>query len=162
MRIKSDVEFVKRECERIWMSEMADYCGQEVISYNVDRDGDYVCHFSNGGNWAYPPSCIEGITTLEKGKKYYVSGLEPLFEFVEYSENYAIFKTSSGHLRTFEKEHNNFVEHANNVPNFMKVKWEIEKNSIENKVHIICGGIPVAVFSKEGFTLNKFSSPSSI
>ena len=166
MRIKSDVEFVKRECASDksvgWQDVMECRCGETVTDVHKLSGNKVKCTFPDGGWYYYTPDCLKEYIILEKGKKYTVSGLEILFEFIEESENYAIFKTPSGYFRTFEKEHNNFVEHTNNVPNFMKVEWEIEKNSIENKVHIICGGIPVAVFSKEGFTLNKFHSPNSI
>jgi hypothetical protein len=143
MRIKSDVEFVKRECEGIWMSEMADYCGQEVISYNVDRDGDYVCHFSNGGNWAYPPSCIEGLSTLEKGKKYTINDGINVFEFVEESENFAIFEGGI----VFKKEGNTFTEY-DPKPEFLKKDWRVDIS--EKYVDIKCGDFAVAMFSVEG------------
>ena len=143
MRIKSDVEFVKRECEGIWMSEMADYCGQEVISYNVDRDGDYVCHFSNGGNWAYPPSCIEGLSTLEKGKKYTINDGINVFEFVEESENFAIFEGGI----VFKKEGNTFTEY-DPKPEFLKKEWNVEINS--TYVVVKCAGFNVAMFTRDG------------
>ena len=144
MRIKSDVEFVKRECEGIWMSEMADYCGQEVISYNVDRDGDYVCHFSNGGNWAYPPSCIEGLSTLEKGKKYTVNGSTMLVvEFVEESENFVIFEGGI----VFKKKGNTFTEY-DPKPEFVKKDWNVEVNS--TYVIVRCDDFSVAMFTRDG------------
>ena len=137
MRIKSD-------CEGIWMSEMADYCGQEVISYNVYRDGDYVCHFSNGGNWAYPPSCIEGLSTLEKGKKYTVNGSTMLvFEFVEESENFVIFEGSI----VFKKKGNTFTEY-DPKPEFVKKEWNVEINSAS--VIVKCDGFSVAMFTRDG------------
>ena len=144
MRIKSDVEFVKRECEGIWMSEMADYCGQEVISYNVDRDGDYVCHFSNGGNWAYPPSCIEGLSTLEKGKKYTVNGSTMLVvEFVEESENFVIFEGGI----VFKKEGNTFTEH-DPKPEFLKMKWDVKVE--DERVLVSCGNFFLFEIDKRG------------
>ena len=152
MRIKSDVEFVKRECEGIWMSEMADYCGQEVISYNVDRDGDYVCHFSNGGNWAYPPSCIEGLSTLEKGKKYTVNGSTDSFEFVEESENFFIFD----HGVAVEKRGNTFTEY-NKKLEFLNHAWRVERNN-DNFI-VYCGPFGICTIGESGLYPNKNISP---
>ena len=152
MRIKSDVEFVKRECEGIWMSEMADYCGQEVISYNVDRDGDYVCHFSNGGNWAYPPSCIEGLSTLEKGKKYTINDGINVFEFVEESENFAIFEGGI----VFKKEGNTFTEY-DPKPEFLKKEWRVERRNDDFVVY--CGLFGVCTIGESGLYPNKNISP---
>ena len=154
MRIKSDVEFVKRECEGIWMSEMADYCGQEVISYNVDRDGDYVCHFSNGGNWAYPPSCIEGLSTLEKGKKYTVNGSTMLVvEFVEESENFVIFEGGI----VFKKKGNTFTEY-DPKPEFLKKEWRVEK--CRDDFVVYCGGFGICTIGERGLYPNKNISSS--
>ena len=153
MRIKSDVEFVKRECEGIWMSEMADYCGQEVISYNVDRDGDYVCHFSNGGNWAYPPSCIEGLSTLEKGKKYTINDGINVFDFVEESENFAIFKDGYA----IEKEGNTFTGY-DPKPEFLKKEWRVEK--LKDDFVVYCGEFGICMIGKRGLYPNKNISSS--
>ena len=62
MRIKADVEFVKKECENDecdWNPDMAEYCGKEFAAYSVDDDGDYRCVFADGVPWYFPLSCIE-------------------------------------------------------------------------------------------------------
>ena len=143
MRIKSDVEFVKRECEGIWMSEMADYCGKEVISYNVDRDGDYCCIFSDGHNWAFPSSCLTEDAMLEKGKKYTVNGSTDYFEFIEESENFAIFEGGIA----FKKDGNEFVE-VEPETMFLKRKWNVEVNS--TYVIVRCDDFSVAMFTRDG------------
>ena len=145
MRIKSDVEFVKRECEGIWMSEMADYCGQEVISYNVDRDGDYCCIFSDGHNWAFPSSCLTEDAILEKGEKYTVNGSTDYFEFIEESENFAIFEGGIA----LKKDGNEFVEVAPE-PRFLNEEWEVRVSKREGTVDVLCGGFYVAEITKDG------------
>ena len=152
MRIKSDVEFVKRECEGIWMSEMADYCGQEVISYNVDRDGDYCCIFSDGHNWAFPPSCLEKETILEKGKKYTVNGSTDSFEFVEESENFFIFD----HGVAVEKRGNTFTEY-NKKLEFLNSAWRVERNN-DNFI-VYCGPFGICTIRESGLYPNKNISP---
>ena len=143
MRIKSDVEFVERECKDMWVSQMADSCGQEVMSYNIDRDGDYVCRFSNGDTWVFAPSCIEALTTLEKGKKYTINDGINVFEFVEESENFAIFKDGYA----IEKEGNTFTEY-DPKPEFLKKEWAAIVE--EDRVLITCGPYRIISIREDG------------
>ena len=69
MRIESNVEFVKQECEKHhpkygWDDHLATLCGREVESADVDEDGDYSVSFAGEQmKWLFPASCIEGVTS---------------------------------------------------------------------------------------------------
>ena len=145
MRIKSDVEFVNSECEKrdIWDDGMDYYCGREVVSYSIDEDGDYECKFADGESWYYPFSCIEGLQILEKGEKYTVNGSTDYFEFIEESENFAIFEGGIA----FKKDGNEFVE-VEPETMFLKRKWNVEVNS--TYVIVRCDDFSVAMFTRDG------------
>ena len=148
MRIKSDVEFVKRECEKheIWNEGMTMYCGQEVLAYRIDEDGDYECRFADDNFWYYRASCIEGLTTLEKGKKYTIAAGEAPMTFVEESENFAIFEGGF----VVKKDGNEFVEVVPKVPGFLKKEWSVEVLPDPGMVRVLCGGFYVAEFTEHG------------
>ena len=147
MRIKSDVEFVNSECEKrdIWDDGMDYYCGREVVSYSIDEDGDYECKFADGESWYYPFSCIEGLQILEKGEKYTVNGSTDYFEFIEESENFAIFEGGIA----LKKDGNEFVEVAPE-PRFLNEEWEVRVSKREGTVDVLCGGFYVAEITKDG------------
>ena len=145
MRIKSDVEFVNSECEKrdIWDDGMDYYCGREVVSYSIDEDGDYECKFADGESWYYPFSCIEGLQILEKGEKYTVNGSTDYFEFIEESENFAIFKDGYA----IEKEGNTFTEY-DPKPEFLKKEWAAIVE--EDRVLITCGLYRIISICEDG------------
>ncbi len=73
MRIKSDVEFVMRECLAYpdgadWNDDMVAYCGQTVSEVKNISDQKVKCSFPDGNWWFYTPACLEEGVMLEKGK----------------------------------------------------------------------------------------------
>ena len=74
MRIKSDVEFVRRECSSDdcidWAESMVEYCGQKVSEVKNISDQKVKCSFPDGNWWYYTPACLclEEDVMLEKGK----------------------------------------------------------------------------------------------
>ena len=148
MRIKSDVEFVKKECEAHdcgWLEEMECRCGENVVKIKNESETKLKCFFSDGDWWYYPLSCIEGLTTLEKGKKYTIAAGEAPMTFVEESENFAIFEGGIA----LKKDGNEFVEVAPE-PRFLNEEWEVRVSKREGTVHVLCGGFYVAEITKDG------------
>lgn len=147
MRIKSVVQFVKRECmsdEAIdWDSSMESRCGETVTEVMKLSDNKVKCTFSDGDWYYYTPACLEEGAILEKGKKYTINDGINVFEFVEESENFAIFKDGYA----IEKEGNTFTEY-DPKPEFLKKDWRVDIS--EKYVDIKCGDFAVAMFSVEG------------
>ena len=87
MRIKSDVEFVRRECSSDdcidWAESMVEYCGQKVSEVKNISDQKVECSFPDGNWWYYTPACLEEDVMLEKGKKYTINDGINVFDFVE-------------------------------------------------------------------------------
>ena len=149
MRIKSDVEFVKKECEAHdcgWLEEMECRCGENVVKIKNESETKLKCFFSDGDWWYYPLSCIEGLTTLEKGKKYTIAAGEAPMTFVEESENFAIFEGGF----VVKKDGNEFVEVVPKVPGFLKKEWSVEVLPDPGMVRVLCGGFYVAEFTEHG------------
>ena len=147
MRIKNDVEFVKKECmsdDSIgWDDQMECRCGEIVSEVKKLKDTEVKCIFSDGDWWSYPPSCLEEEIMLEKGKKYTINGSPDFFEFVEESENFAIFKDGYA----IEKEGNTFTEY-DPKPEFLKKEWKVIVG--QGIIDIKCDGYYVAEISKYG------------
>ena len=150
MRIKSDVEFVKKECiadESIdWCDSMECRCGENVVKIKNESETKLKCFFSDGDWWYYPLSCIEGLTTLEKGKKYTINSGINVFEFVEESENFAIFEGGI----VFKKDGNEFVDV---VPMFLKKEWRVERRKDDFVVY--CGQFGICTIGANGLYPNK-------
>ena len=156
MRIKSDVEFVKRECmsdDTIgWCSSMECRCG-ETVTYVHKLSGNKVeCTFPDGDWWHYTPKCLEESITLEKGKKYTVNGSTDSFEFVEESENFFIFD----HGVAVEKRGNTFTEY-NKKLEFLNRAWRVERNN-DNFI-VYCGPFGICTIGESGLYPNKNISP---
>ena len=147
MRIKSDVEFVKKECmsdDTIdWCSSMKCRCGEKVTDVKTINDTKVKCTFSDGDWYYYTPDCLEESVILEKGKKYTVNGSNASFAFIEESENFAIFEGGI----VFKKEGNTFTEY-DPKPEFVKKEWNVEINSAS--VIVKCDGFSVAMFTRDG------------
>ena len=159
MRIKRDVEFVKRECESYpdaidWDDDMEEYCGKTVSEVKNISDQKVKCSFPDGTRWSYTPACLEEDIVLEKGKRYTVNGSNHSFEFVEESANYAIFEGGI----VFEKFGNTFTE-LDQKPRFLKEEW---KATVEDdRVLITCG--PFRILSiREGGCSTISSLPKSL
>ena len=150
MRIKNDVEFVKKECmsdDSIgWDDQMECRCGEIVSEVKKLKDTEVKCIFSDGDWWSYPPSCLEEEIMLEKGKKYTVNDSNDSFEFIEESENFAIFEGGI----VFKKDGNEFVEVVPEVPNFMDKEWRVVVDRDKECVDIMCGLIYIAVIRSDG------------
>ena len=153
MRIKNDVEFVKKECmsdDSIgWDDQMECRCGEIVSEVKKLKDTEVKCIFSDGDWWSYPPSCLEEEIMLEKGKKYTINGSPDSFEFVEESEHYAIFEDG----RVFKKEGNEFVATKPKGPRFLSEKWEVMVDHDIGRVNVLCDAYYVAEITKEGLQL---------
>jgi len=149
MRIKSVVQFVKRECmsdEAIdWDSSMESRCGETVTEVMKLSDNKVKCTFSDGDWYYYTPACLEEGAILEKGKKYTVNGSADSFEFIEESENFAIFEDCI----VFKKEGNEFAEAA---PDFLREVWDIDVRS--ETVSIRCGMYYICTITKDGAYMN--------
>ena len=148
IKIKSDVEFVKKECmsdEAIdWVSRMASRCGETVTDVHKLSGNKVKCTFSDGDWYYYTPDCLEESVILEKGKKYTVNGSTMLVvEFVEESENFVIFEGGI----VFKKKGNTFTEY-DPKPEFVKKEWNVEINSAS--VIVKCDGFSVAMFTRDG------------
>ncbi len=147
MRIKSDMEFVKKACESDysigWDDSMEYRCGEKVTEVVVLTDTKVKCTFSDGEWWTYPSSCLTEDAMLEKGKKYTVNGSTDYFEFIEESENFAIFEGGIA----FKKDGNEFVE-VEPETMFLKRKWNVEVNS--TYVIVRCDDFSVAMFTRDG------------
>ena len=156
MRIKNDVEFVKKECmsdDSIgWDDQMECRCGEIVSEVKKLKDTEVKCIFSDGDWWSYPPSCLEEEIMLEKGKKYTINGSPDFFEFVEESENFAIFKDGYA----IEKEGNTFTEY-DPKPEFLKKEWRVERRNDDFVVY--CGLFGVCTIGESGLYPNKNISP---
>ena len=154
MRIKSDVEFVRRECSSDdcidWAESMVEYCGQKVSEVKNISDQKVKCSFPDGNWWYYTPACLEEDVMLEKGKKYTINDGINVFDFVEESENFVIFKDGYA----IEKEGNTFTE-CDPKPEFLKKDWRVDIS--EKYVDIKCGDFAVAMFSVEGCYMIKGS-----
>ena len=150
MRIKSDVKFVKIECEKrdIWDDGMDDFCGREVISCHQSEVECCTCFFHNDEVLLYPSSCLEDPVALEKGKKYTVNGSAISFTFVEESENFAIFEGGI----VFKKEGNTFVEY-NPKPTFLNCDWHVTR--IGDDFVVYCGGFGICTIGERGLYPNK-------
>ena len=147
MRIKNDVEFVKKECESNdtveWCDIMERRCGEKVTDVKVLTDTKVKCTFSDGDWYYYTPACLEEDATLEKGKKYTINGSPDFFEFVEESENFAIFKDGYA----IEKEGNTFTEY-DPKPEFLKKEWAAIVE--EDRVLITCGPYRIISIREDG------------
>ena len=156
MRIKSDVEFVKRECmsdDTIgWCSSMERRCGETVTEVMKLSDNNVKCTFSDGYWWHYTPKCLEESITLEKGKKYTINDGINVFDFVEESENFVIFKDGYA----IEKEGNTFTE-CDPKPEFLKKDWRVERRNDDFVVY--CGLFGVCTIGESGLYPNKNISP---
>ena len=150
MRIKSDVEFVKSECEKydLWEDGMDDFCGREVISCHQSEVEYCTCFFHNDEVLLYPASYIEGLAALEKGKMYTVNGSTDSFEFLEESKNFVIFEGGI----VFKKEGNTFTEY-DPKPEFLKKEWRVEK--LKDDFVVYCGGFGVCTIGVDGLYPNK-------
>ena len=150
MRIKNDVEFVKKECESNdtveWCDIMERRCGEKVTDVKVLTDTKVKCTFSDGDWYYYTPACLEEDATLEKGKKYTINDGINVFEFVEESENFAIFKDGYA----IEKEGNTFTEY-DPKPEFLKKDWRVEIHS--TYVVVKCDGFSVAMVTRDGCSM---------
>ena len=150
MRIKSDVEFVKRECMSDdsvdWTSSMECRCGETVTKVKKLSDNKVKCTFSDGDWYYYTPACLEEDVTLEKGKKYTIAAGEAPMTFVEESENFAIFEGGF----VVKKDGNEFVEVVPKVPGFLKKEWSVEVLPDPGMVRVLCGGFYVAEFTEHG------------
>ena len=156
MRIKSDVEFVKRECmsdDTIgWCSSMERRCG-ETVTYAHKLSGNKLeCTFPDRDWWHYTPKCLEESITLEKGKKYTINDGINVFDFVEESENFVIFKDGYA----IEKEGNTFTE-CDPKPEFLKKDWRVERRNDDFVVY--CGLFGVCTIGESGLYPNKNISP---
>ena len=129
MRIKSDVEFVKRECES---NDTVEWC--DIIWYY------------------YTPACLTEDVILEKGKKYTINDGINVFDFVEESENFVIFKDGYA----IEKEGNTFTE-CDPKPEFLKKDWRVERRNDDFVVY--CGLFGVCTIGESGLYPNKNISP---
>ena len=147
MRIKSDVEFVKRECESNdtveWCDIMERRCGENVSEVKKLNGTKVRCIFSDGDWYYYTPDCLEEYIILEKGKKYTIADNGAPVTFVEEYENYAIFEGGI----VFKKEGNTFTEY-DPKPEFLKKEWRVEMNSAS--VIVKCGDFSVAMFTRNG------------
>ena len=147
MRIKSVVQFVKRECmsdEAIdWDSSMESRCGETVTEVMKLSDNKVKCTFSDGDWYYYTPACLEEGAILEKGKKYTINDGINVFEFVEESENFAIF--NDGYA--IEKEGNTFTEY-DPKPEFLKMKWDVKVE--DERVLVSCGNFFLFEIDKRG------------
>lgn len=147
MRIKSVVQFVKRECmsdEAIdWDSSMESRCGETVTEVMKLSDNKVKCTFSDGDWYYYTPACLEEGAILEKGKKYTINDGINVFEFVEESENFAIFKDGYA----IEKEGNTFTEY-DPKPEFLKKEWAAIVE--EDRVLITCGPYRIISIREDG------------
>ena len=147
MRIKSVVQFVKRECmsdEAIdWDSSMESRCGETVTEVMKLSDNKVKCTFSDGDWYYYTPACLEEGAILEKGKKYTINDGINVFEFVEESENFAIFKDGYA----IEKEGNTFTEY-DPKPEFLKMKWDVKVE--DERVLVSCGNFFLFEIDKRG------------
>ena len=147
MRIKSDVEFVKKECmsdDTIdWCSSMKCRCGEKVTDVKTINDTKVKCTFSDGDWYYYTPDCLEESVILEKGKKYTINDGIYVFEFVEESENFVIFEGGI----VFKKEGNTFTEH-DPKPEFLKMKWDVKVE--DERVLVSCGNFFLFEIDKRG------------
>ena len=147
MRIKSDVEFVRRECSSDdcidWAESMVEYCGQKVSEVKNISDQKVKCSFPDGNWWYYTPACLEEDVMLEKGKKYTINDGINVFDFVEESENFAIFKDGYA----IEKEGNTFTEY-DPKPEFLKKEWAAIVE--EDRVLITCGPYRIISIREDG------------
>ena len=147
MRIKSDVDFVKKECESDdsigWDDSMECRCGEKVTEVEKISDTEVMCTFSDGDWYYYTPACLEEDATLEKGKKYTINDGINVFEFVEESENFAIFKDGYA----IEKEGNTFTEY-DPKPEFLKKEWAAIVE--EDRVLITCGPYRIISIREDG------------
>ena len=147
MRIKNDVEFVKKECESNdtveWCDIMERRCGEKVTDVKVLTDTKVKCTFSDGDWYYYTPACLEEDATLEKGKKYTIAAGGAPMMFVEESENFAIFEGGI----VFKKEGNEFVEV---VQDFMDREWRAVVDRDKECVDIMCGLFYIAVIRSDG------------
>ena len=156
MRIKSDVEFVRRECSSDdcidWAESMVEYCGQKVSEVKNISDQKVKCSFPDGNWWYYTPACLEEDVMLEKGKKYTINDGINVFDFVEESENFVIFKDGYD----IEKEGNTFTE-CDPKPEFLKKDWRVERRNDDFVVY--CGLFGVCTIGESGLYPNKNISP---
>ena len=148
MRIKSDVEFVKKECmsdDSIGWGEdsMECRCGETVTDVHKLSDNKVECTFPDGDWWYYTPACLTEDVMLEKGKKYTVNDSNDSFEFIEESENFAIFEGGI----VVEKEGNTFTEH-DPKPEFLKMKWDVKVE--DERVLVSCGNFFLFEIDKRG------------
>ena len=147
MRIKSDVEFVRRECSSDdcidWAESMVEYCGQKVSEVKNISDQKVKCSFPDGNWWYYTPACLEEDVMLEKGKKYTINDGINVFDFVEESENFVIFKDGYA----IEKEGNTFTE-CDPKPEFLKKEWNVKVE--DERVLVSCGNFFLFEIDKRG------------
>lgn len=157
MRIKSDVEFVKRECmsdDTIgWCSSMECRCGSAVTEVTKISGNKVKCTFSDGDWWRYTPKCLEESITLEKGKKYTVNGSTDSFEFLEESKNFVIFEGGI----VFKKEGNTFTEYDPN-PEFLEMEWCVKRS--KDAFVVYCGDFGICTIGERGLYPNKNISSS--
>ena len=147
MRIKSDVDFVKKECESDdsigWDDSMECRCGEKVTEVEKISDTEVMCTFSDGDWYYYTPACLEEGAILEKGKKYTINDGINVFEFVEESESFAIFKDGYA----IEKEGNTFTEY-DPKPEFLKMKWDVKVE--DKRVLVSCGNFYLIEIDNRG------------
>ena len=158
MQIKSDVNFVMRECESDnsveWADVMECRCGKAVTEVKKISDNKVKCTFSDGDWYYYTPACLEESVILEKGKMYTVNGSTDSFEFLEESKNFVIFEGGI----VFKKEGNTFVEVA---PTYVDKKWEVRVNREKGIVDVMCDGTFIVMFDKSGCYMIK-NVPESV
>ena len=157
MRIKSDVEFVKRECMSddtiAWSDRMKYRCGSAVTEVTKISGNKVECTFSDGAWYYYTPACLEESVILEKGKMYTVNGSTDSFEFLEESENFVIFEGGI----VFKKGGNEFAEY-NPKPTFLNCDWHVTR--IGDDFVVYCGGFGICTIGERGLYPNKNISPS--
>jgi hypothetical protein len=157
MRIKSDVEFVKRACMSddtiAWSDRMKYRCGSAVTEVTKISDNKVECTFSDGAWYYYTPACLEESVILEKGKMYTVNGSTDSFEFLEESENFVIFEGGI----VFKKEGNTFTGY-DPKPEFLKKEWRVEK--LKDDFVVYCGGFGICTIGERGLYPNKNISSS--
>ena len=149
MRIKADVEFVKKECEAHdcgWLEEMESYCGRTVVSNRDNDDGSLGCDFSDGEYWLFPKSCLEEDVMFEKGQKYFVNFSTVEYTFVEESDHFAIFTCGASTL-AFSKSECTFQK-VKEPPRFLNEEWKIKKTG--NCIAVMCGGYYIASLNESG------------
>ena len=130
-----------------WEDSMECRCGETVTDVHKLSDNKVECIFSDGDWYYYTPACLEEDATLEKGKKYTINNGIGVFEFVEESENFAIFKDGYAIEYAIEKEGNTFTEH-DPKPEFLKMKWDVKVE--DKRVLVSCGNFYLIEIDNRG------------